>query len=190
MRKQGQSYKLKIAQGIAQADYVDWKYKYLKRLCQTTQPPKEEIYKSGKKGKFFCTTSGKYLKDTYDLFYIQDANGKMVKTITQKLIDSLPMHPLVLATFYMDDGSVRKDCYSGKLATQGFKTKHESELICQYLAKWNVKGTVAAHDLKKDQYYVNLSTETFGVFIDIVKPYIDEVPVLIYKLNEDRNKTP
>lgn len=81
----------------------------------------------------FYTSSGIYLKKYHDLYYTtttvnvtpiepeyQDSptvkeKGKRrqsVKEITPKLIEALPMHPLLLTTLWMDDGSVRNDCYA------------------------------------------------------------------------------
>jgi hypothetical protein len=145
IQKRIQSYRLKIDHSMDQQQYVLWKHKQLKRLCQTTQPPKKTIDKKGFEGLEFYTSSGTYLKSYHELFYKpveklgKNGNKKVifVKTITEKLINLLPMHPMVLATFFMDDGSVRDDCYAGKIATQGF-TLVENNLLCEYLAKWNI----------------------------------------------------
>nr|AAA67801.1 site-specific DNA endonuclease I-CpaII [Lobochlamys segnis]ALO21061.1 putative LAGLIDADG homing endonuclease [Lobochlamys segnis] len=192
IQKRGDSYRLKIAHGLDHEELVVWKYNRLIRLCQTTQPPRVETYstklKSGvlPQGVVFYTSSGKYLKETYDLFYKQTADGRRVKTITQELIDSLPKHPLVLAAFFMDDGSVRSDCYSGKIATPGFAGKEESQLLCNYLHSWDVQANVVAHKKANNQYYIGLPAKTFGRFINIIEPYVREVPALCYKLNESR----
>jgi hypothetical protein len=161
----------------------------------------------------FYTSSGKWLKEFHDLFYAErssdlsaeisgtirdkeddmgkDKKGekkKYVKTITQKLIDSLPMDPMVLAVLFMDDGSVRDDCFAGKLATQGF-TKEESKLLCQYLNKWNIDGHVVANSKAKNQYYIGLPAATFGNFVRLIEPIVREIPEMMYKLNNP-NKTP
>jgi hypothetical protein len=113
----------------------------------------------------------------------------MVQTIPPDFIQNLPMHPLVLASFYLDDGSVRDDCYAGKLATQGF-SQTENQLICDYLKKWGVQGNVVRHTVASGQSYIRLPAKTFGTLIEIVEPFVRQIPSLIYKLNESRKNTP
>jgi hypothetical protein len=189
LQKRGNSFRLKITHGINQKSYVYWKHKKLERLCLTTQAPKVETDKKGFQFVTFYTSSGKWLTEMYNLFYIKkDENSRPVKTITKKLIDSLPMHPMVLAVLFMDDGSVRNDCFSGKIATQGF-TKEESHLLCEYLKKWGIEGKVVAHKVSKNQYYISLPRLTFNMLVSAIRPIVQEIPEMSYKLN-DLNKTP
>jgi len=108
---------------------------------------------------------------------------RYVKTITQNLIDKLPMHPIVLAAFFMDDGSVRNDCYSGKFATQGFSLE-ENHLLSQYFKKWNINTKVVAHVKSQNQYYLTVPAATFGTLVEIIEPIVREVPSMYYKLND------
>ena len=57
-----------------------------------------------------------YLKEIHDLLYKKLPNGRYRKTITKETIEHLPVDPLVIAVWYMDDGSIRNDCYVGPLA--------------------------------------------------------------------------
>ncbi len=182
--KRGNSYRLKIDHGIDQKDYVQWKHQKLQRLCQTTQPPKITKDKRGFEGVEFYTTSGLYLKPYHDLFYKKAASGRYEKRITQELIDSLPMNPYVLAAVFMDDGSVRNDCYAGKLAFQGYP-REDIELFVQYLNKWGIQASIARHTVKSGQYYLNLNAATFGNLVKIIEPIVREIPSLQYKLNEN-----
>ena len=192
LQKRGKnSYRLKISHGLAQKAYVLWKHNKLKRLCTTTQAPKES-----KDVFFFYSSSGKYLEEFHELFYhpeeYVDKNKqkriRYVKRVTQKLLDSLPMNPLVLAVLYMDDGSVRNDAYSSKLAVQGFPLK-EIKLLVQYLEKWGViEVSTPKHTENSGQYYIGIlaKPEGFSKFIDIIGPIVKEVPGMGYKLNESR----
>lgn len=185
LQKRGEgSYRLKIDHSIDQKEYVQWKYRQLKRLCETTQGPTTTT----QKGYEFYTSSGKYLKRYHDLYYKEVKTGekvKYVKTITEELIKVLPMHPLVLATFFMDDGDARNDCYAGKIATQGF-SKEGSELLCSYLAKWGIAGRVVVHTEKSGQFYITLPATpgAFAKLVDIIAPIVKEIPDMVYKLNE------
>ena len=185
------SYRLKIDHSVDQADLVKWKYSKLQRLCQTTQPPKETIDTKGFKGLEFYTSSGVYLLKFHELFYEpRKAKGSdktvYVKRVTKKLVDNLPNHPLVLATFFMDDGSVRNDCYAGKIATQGFPLE-DCHFLTEFLDKCGVKGSqIVPHTKKGGQYYLSLPARsgTFGKLVEYVEPIVREVPGMIYKLNE------
>lgn len=180
---------------IEQEQYVLWKHEQLKRLCQTTQLPKKTIDNKGYECLEFYTSSGEYLQSFHELFYEPvenvDKNGKKkvtyVKTITKKLIQKLPMHPMVLATFFMDDGSVRNDSYAGKLATQGY-TEAENYLLCEYLAKWGIEACVVKHTEESGQFYITIpaSNDAFGKLVRVVSPIVNQIPDMFYKLNENR----
>ena len=135
------------------------------------------------------------MQSFHELFYEPvekvDKNGnkkvKYVKKITQKLIQSLPMHPMVLATFFMDDGSKRNECYSGKIATQGF-TQAENYLLCEYLAKWDIKAAVTTHTVDSGQFYISIpaSNGAFDKLVSVISPIVHQIPDMVYKLNENR----
>jgi len=184
--KRGNSIRLKIDHSIKQSSFVWWKHRALSRLCTTTQPPKVTTDKKGFQNLEFYTTSGTYLKPFQDAFYKLEANGRYKKLLTRELLEGLPLNPYILAVLFMDDGSVRNDCFSAKLAFHGF-TKEEQELFVSiYLKRWGIKGTVASHTLKSGLHYINLSAATFGKFIQIIEPIVREIPEMEYKLNELR----
>lgn len=111
---------------------------------------------------------------------------KYIKTITPELIDKLPMSPYVLVTLFLDDGSIRNDCYAGKLATQGF-TEPEQQLLRLYFLKWGIDCKVNLHLEVKNQYYLTIPATSFSRLIEIIEPIIiNEIPSMSYKLNADR----
>lgn len=198
LNKRGESFRLKITHSIDQKEYVLWKHKKLERLCQTTQSPKEATDKKGFTTVTFYTSSTLEYKAIHKLFYklqpSKDKSGKQmekpVKVITKELIDNLPTDPITLATWFMDDGSVRDDCYAGKIATQGF-SKNESHLLCEYLERCGILGAkVVSHVKKKDQYYISLPAtgDTFAKFVDYIEPVVQEIPSMVYKLNKARKR--
>lgn len=190
MQKRGNSYRLKIAHCIEHKAYVLWKYEKLKRLCPTTKAPKIVMDNKGNKTVEFYTSSSIMYKEIYNLFYKQiptpsnnpNNKGRFVKCITPELIQNLPVDALLLATFFMDDGSVRNDCYAGKLATQGF-TKAESHLLAQYLKKYDIGSQVVVHSKNKKQYYLTIPAKSFGVLVKHIEPIVNEIPIMLYKLN-------
>jgi len=185
IQKRGNSYRLKIEHGIDQASYVCWKHAKLQRFCQTTQKPKTVKSKKGYETVVFYTTSGTWLEEIYGLFYKETEKNKFVKTITPELIENLLMSPILLATFFMDDGSVRNDCYAGKLATQGF-SKEENALLCSYLSKWGIECEVVYHIKSKNQYYISIPAKTFDNLVKEIEPIMNEIPSMNYKLNQQR----
>lgn len=182
IQKRNGSYRLKIEHGSKQKSYVLWKHSKLAFFCQTTKEPVERISTKGYGTFQFYTRSGKWLSTIYHLFYKQDANGRYVKTITPELIKALPIDPVLLAVFFMDDGSVRNDCYSGKLATQGFSLEQQ-HLLASYLKNYGINCNVVAHSKSKKQYYLSIPAKSFHNLISHIEPVVNEIPEMVYKLN-------
>jgi hypothetical protein len=109
-----------------------------------------------------------------------------IKTITPELIDKLPMDPTVLAVLFMEDGSIRNDCYSGKIATQCFSLE-EQHLLCDYFTKWDIDCNIVKHTKKRGQYYLSIPTKSFPKLVTIIEPIVRQIPAMVYKLN-DQNK--
>lgn len=200
LQKRQNSFRLKIEHGIEQKEYVLWKYKKLKRLCKTTQPPKIVTSQKGFKTVLFYTSSGAYLKPIHEAFYKTNRQGRVVKTITEELIERLPspldnidsssprQNSLALAVFYMDDGSIRDDCFAGKLATQGFSLA-ENNLLSKYLLKFNINSNAVKHTCISGQYYLSLPASSFGRMVDLIKPTVSEIECMAYKIKK-KNITP
>jgi hypothetical protein len=185
LQKRDNSYRLKIEHSIIQKEYVLWKREKLQRLCATTQEPKEVTNRKGNTSVLFYTSSTRLLGEIHALFYKKEKD-RWKKKVTPELIDSLPMNPLVLVALFLDDGSVRNDAYSGKIATQGF-TKEESHLLKSYLLKWEIESQVVAHSMAKNQYYISLPARTFEKLIEVIEPIVvNEIPTMMYKLNIER----
>lgn len=213
LQKRQNSFRLKIEHNIEQKEYVLWKYKKLKRLCKTTQPPKIVTSQKGFKTVLFYTSSGAYLRPIHEAFYKTNRQGRVVKTITEELIERLPspldnidssvgvlpspkgvfsetprQNSLALAVFYMDDGSIRDDCFAGKLATQGFSLA-ENNLLSKYLLKFNINSTAVKHTKISGQYYLSLPASSFGRMVDLIKPTVSEIECMAYKIKK-KNITP
>jgi hypothetical protein len=186
------SYRLKVEHSTKQWDYCQWKRTKLMRLCQKNK----DVHVVSSKGKadtcMFYTDSNVAYKPIHQLFYTQKPNSKgkqtYVKTISPELIAAMPKDPLVLACFFMDDGSVRNDAYSGKIATQSF-SKVEHELLQTYvLDSFGVKLDIICHIRAKEQYYFSIPASQFPKFVDVISPILEEVPSMKYKVNKARKK--
>lgn len=201
IQKRNNSYRTKIQHCIKQEDYVRWKYIKLKRLCFDYTFPKKT--KQNSINYYFFLKSGLYLKKYHDLFYQEYSwkssnkeeltkNNKVKirykKTITKELIDFLPKDPLILAVWFMDDGHCRTDSFSGKLGTYAF-SKDEQLILQDYLySMFNIKTNIVLASRLKNQYYLSISgkNKNFENFVDLIKPFIDEVPSMSYKIKNPK----
>lgn len=186
LQKRGRnSFRHRVLHSVSQKSYVEWKYTKLNRLCQTTQPPKEVTTKKGFVSVEFYTASGDFLKEFFELFYKQLPTGNFVKTITPELIEKLPLDPILLAVWFMDDGSARNDCYAGNLATQCFSLE-EHHLLKDYLKKWDINCNIVKHSKKSGQYYLYIPRKAFPRLVEIIESTVSEIPDMVYKLNKRR----
>lgn len=212
MQKRGNSYRLRIAQSIIHHDYTVWLLNELARLC-TSSELKSFTNKEDKVTEYFYLSSGDYLKPLYDLFYrpkidenqvykkhpeiAEDheldsqeiiENKKYRKTITEETIKNLPVDPVLLAVWFMDDGTARNDCYAGKICSQGFNLT-EHKLLVSYLHNYKIEATIDFQSVSKDQYYLSIGAKYFGFLTKEIAPTVKQVPVMMHKLNEERRKS-
>ena len=95
--------KIRIEQSTKQRDYVDWKYQELHSLCYPAQPREIiHILPTGKQHTSVFFLLRQYFRVWRSIFY----EGR-IKIFPR----DLPVSPLSLAVWYMDDG-----CWTGKKA--------------------------------------------------------------------------
>lgn len=162
--------------GPNQIQYRKWKAEKLKNLD----------LKINKYGAIYSPSHPIYT-ELYELFYPNDE-----KTLTEKSLNLLD-HPIGLACLYMDDGSLIIDSFrkNNKMYlfpriyfyTQSFSFE-ENLLLKQHL-----KNTFNVHfnlknwkDGKKSILEVSKRDE-LNSFIEIVKPYVEEIKCMRYKVD-------
>ena len=147
---------LEINHSIKAKDYVDYKYTSLKRLCESI--PKQRDGNEGRVAYRFFTKQSKELTDLYNQFY---ENNK--KIIPKDLI----LNPVILAIWYMDDGSKCRD-HDIYLNTQQFSINDQKIL----LSKLRMLGISAR--LNKDKKYqrIRLLKNSVSKFMGIISPYV------------------
>lgn len=119
---------LQICHSIKQKEYVDWKYLFLKKFV--ISKPKAYKGNGGRVGYRFCTKSSPIFTPFFRDFY---GNGK------KSLPEHLALNELVLAIWYMDDGSRnRKSAY---LNTQQFSL-HDQRKMLSLLRKHNYQANL------------------------------------------------
>lgn len=162
---------LEINHSIKAKDYVDWKYSILKNLCKSG--PKERINGVDRKAYRFFTRQHPELTDIMYMFY-----NKGRKTIPKDLV----LDPIVLAVWFMDDGS-RSRKYDVYLNTQQFTMVEQKQL----LYKLRCIGLTARLNKDKHYYRIRFLKKSIEKLNKIIKPYI--IPSMQYKLSYDSVET-
>lgn len=190
MRESFGRVRAKIEHSMQYFPYVEWKYEKLKRLCSKTRPPYAAPGDKATTGLFYTTETHKYCF-VHRLFYQakwdpEKQKVRYVKTITESLLDFLPVDPLLLAVWYLDDGSARNDSYAGRFYTIGFGPQGNI-LLQKYLKdKYDLQTNIVWYRKYKNENCLSIPAKTFVNFIEVIEPYVKEVPCLEYKLNKER----
>ena len=147
-----------------QKSLIDWKFSRLSRLANG-EPHIRNNRGYGTKNIRFSTKCHSCFYPIYDIVI---KNG--VKTVSQEWLNSIN-HPISLAVWYMDDGTIdeRGSCI---LCTDGF-AKSEVETICDWLQKnWAIDGLPI---LKNSKYWrIRLSKTGRDVFLNTIEEFVDD----------------
>ena len=147
---------LEINHSIKQKEYVDWKYNILKNI--TKSAPKIRSCDNGRIAYRFYTRQLPELTKLYRMFY-----ENKVKFIPE----SLQLNPVILSTWFMDDGSKcrKTDVY---LNTQQFNIKDQMILI-KILKNMNLEAR-----LNRDKKYhrIRFLKSSFITLKDIIDKHI------------------
>lgn len=170
---------LNLLHSDKQLEYLKWKKELLYKAGITTCGIKKKV-NNKKYIAYYCSTKvytfNKVLRRI--MYKSRKCLGNM------KLLNKLKA--LHIAIWYMDDGSIsspKKDDGSLRASNLFLHTNvplEENLIICEYFLKsWGIKFK----PIKKGNYYI-IYTSTKGArqFIDIVKPYVNEIPCMRYKL--------
>jgi len=162
---------LEINHSIKAHEYVDWKYKALKNIC--VSPPKKRIIDETRTAYRFFTKQHKDLTRLLKIFY---QNGKKIIPV------SLVLDPLILAVWFMDDGSKsrKNDVY---LNTQQFSIR-DQKIILHKLRQIGLKARL---NKDKKYYRIRFLKESVLELNRIISPYI--IDSLKYKLSYDPVET-
>lgn len=155
---------LEINHSFKAKEYVDWKYSILRDIC-ISGPKKRKLDDTRVAYRFF-TRQHPDITEFYERFY---KKGK--KVIPPKVI----LDPIILAVWFMDDGSKTKkgDVY---LNCQQFSFSSQERLL--YALK--SLGIKASINKDKKYYRIRIAKESVKKFARIIKPYI--VSSMQYKI--------
>lgn len=174
LERNGRNVRLRLEHGIAQAEYLLWKYTELNTLITGKPMPVHALHK--KSNKFYeslriYTYSDSALEQYWYMFY-QTGKKKVPRDIFSLLND-----PLSLAVWFMDDGYKRNDCNAFRLNTDGFE-ESDQQLLCETLEK-NF-GLISNLHKKGATWNIYLPQHSAKKFVEIVGSFI--VPSLRYKI--------
>ena len=166
LTESGKEYRLRIEHQVAHREYVDWKYDQLERFCVT--PPqlvcRHQSYRFG-------TVGHPELTELRRAFY---RNGR--KSVPELLVERIT--PLELAILFMDDGGKIHNTVS--IALHGY-SEADAELIRRALRKLGIESAwqFDGHGYGRRLY---IATSSYAAFKVLVKPYVDQVSCMAYKL--------
>ena len=178
----------KIAHSESQRDYLEWKVKQLKEAGIRNNGIKSYIktkgYTTGVPVYYTQLNTIPFIKVLRKVFYKEKkilGNRKLLNRLDAKGI----------AIWYMDDGhiNIRKDkgrpCgFYIKIST--CKPKQEVQTIIDFFKEqWNINFYMFHEGKKEDSYSLCCGTKEGLKFIDIVKPYVSQVPSMIHKITYD-----
>lgn len=171
-----------------QKDYLEWKIKQLNGCGLRNNGLKEYVslkgYNKGKKVYYTQLNTISFIKVLRRVFY------KPYKKLgNRKLLNRLSAKEI--AIWYMDDGHINyrktKDRVHGfyiKIAT--CLPKEELQIVIDYFKEvWNIRFYMFHEGKKENSYSLCCGTKEGMKFIDIVKPYVEQVESMKHKIEYD-----
>lgn len=178
----------KLSHSIKQKDYLEWKIEQLKEAAIRNTGIKSYISSRGyNKGSEVLYTQLNIIPFIKVLRRVVYKNGD--KTFSRKLLNRLDAKGI--AIWFMDDGhiNIRKD----KGRPCGFyiklsicKSKEEVQTIIDFFKEqWNINFYMFHESKKEDSFSLCCGTKEGLKFIELVKPYVSQVPSMIHKITYD-----
>ena len=179
----------KIAHSESQKDYLEWKVKQLKEAGIRNNGIKSYIktkgYTIGVPVYYTQLNTIPFIKVLRKVFYKEKkilGNRKLLNRLDAKGI----------AIWYMDDGHINiRKTKDGR--PMGFyikistcEPKQEVQTIIDFFKEqWDINFYMFHEGKKEDSYSLCCGTKEGLKFIDIVKPYVSQVPSMIHKITYD-----
>ena len=180
----------KLSHSVEQREYLEWKIKLLDKFQIKNNGIKEYIstcgYNIGKGVLYSQISVIPTIKALRRTIYIPK------KTITRKLLNWLT--PLEIAIWYMDDGHINVNTskqrssiqHTIKIAT--CVDESTVEVIIQYfLDVWNIKFRKFPEG-KNTFSIASSSEEDYSKFVNLIKPFVEQVPSMLYKIRDNFTK--
>ena len=171
-RPGGDTYRLRVEHSEAQKEYLFWIYNEFKEWVPSV--PKQKVRSDGRISYEMVTVSHAAFHFYHGQFYVDG------KKVIPKLLYKW-MTPLVLAIWYMDDGSLKSIRHKTfNIHTLGY-TKSDLDRVCMMFKK--IFGIVAVlHSQKSVAWRIYITSESSELFTSLVYPTIKLIPSMLYKL--------
>jgi hypothetical protein len=161
----GRSYRLKIEQGIAHADYVQHLYLVLREWVLSPPRPKQGQTRDVTTLNFaFQTVSHTELSFYGELFY-RDRR----KLVPEEIGDLLTVRGL--AYWFMDDGSMKSSESKGVLFNTHAFSSDDVDRLIEVLERF---GLLARTRQQSDGIQIYVSGASYERFVELVNPYVIE----------------
>lgn len=155
--------KICFEQSLKQKDYLLWKYTELQNLAYPKVAQVERLDKRTNTNTFSCRFYlRQYFKKLREIFYNKN-NKKIIPSDLKNW-----MNPLVLATWYMDDGHLDKNKYP-YFMTESFSKYDIEKLIYQLKNLFSLDCKITS----KNRILVRNSSSKH--FFKLIEPYIHEI---------------
>ena len=183
------NYVFKIAHSEKQKEYLEWKIKQLKEAGIRNNGIKSYIKSCGYASKelvyYTQLNTIPFIKVLRRVFY---KNKKIIGN--KKLLNRLDAKGI--AIWYMDDGhiNIRKDKnkrpmgFYIKISTCEPKEEVQ-DIINFFKEKWDIHFYMFHEGKKEDSYSLCCGTKEGIKFINIIKPYVLQIPSMLYKITYD-----
>lgn len=178
----------KIAHAESQKDYLEWKIKQLNNCGIRNNGIKTYIktkgYNIGVPVYYTQLNIIPFIKVLRRVCY----KGKKIIG-NRKLLNRLS--PKEIAIWYMDDGHINIRTDKGRpcgfyVKISTCEPKEEVQTIINYFKEvWNINFYMFHEGKKEDSYSLCCGTKEGLKFIELVKPYVLEVPSMIHKITYD-----
>jgi len=183
----GKTYRLKIEHSTKQKEYVEWLYSQFKSWINGGIKIWERISKfpngstkiSQKCG--FTTFSLGFLRFYGQQFY---SNGiKVIPKLLEKLLTSTS-----IAIWFLDDGSFKSQRHKTFIIHSHGYSKNELKVVQKCFARFGIETKLHKQKREKGIYWrIYVLSESAEKFAGMVKPIINQIPSMSYKLG---NKLP
>lgn len=182
------NYVFKLAHCAEQLDYLEWKIKQLGEAGIRNNGIKSYI-----KTKGFNIGVPVYYTQLNIIPFIKVLRRVMYKEKkiigNRKLLNRLDAKGI--AIWYMDDGHINIRKVKGRpcgfyIKISTCEPKDEVQTIIDFFKEqWNINFYMFHEGKKKDSYSLCCGTKEGLKFIDIVKPYVSQVPSMVHKITYD-----
>ena len=178
----------KLAHCEQQLDYLEWKIKQLNNSGLRNNGVKEYISTNGfNKGKKVYYTQLNIIPFVKVLRRVVYKPTK--KLGNRKLLNRLSAREI--AIWYMDDGHINYRKTDNKI--HGFYIKiatcipkEELQIVIDYFKEvWNIQFYMFHEGRKENSYSLCCGTKEGIKFINIVKPYVEQIPSMKHKIEYD-----